>query len=73
MCGNGNRKPIGKCSQCGGIVSVPEAWMSVNRPVPTCEKCGAVADETQNLPTIKTKPVNQFQTNCEIDWNYKGE
>jgi hypothetical protein len=52
--GNLDNRPIGKCSQCGGIVSVPTYFHSVNRPLPTCERCGAVADETSNLPVIKT-------------------
>lgn len=54
---NGDRRPVGKCSCCGGVVSLPVAWWSVNRPVPTCERCGAVADETDPLPVVKTRPV----------------
>jgi hypothetical protein len=29
--------------------------MSTKRPVPTCEKCGATADPTANLPVIETR------------------
>lgn len=57
MCGNLNRRPIGRCSQCNGIVSLPNVWMSVNRPVPFCESCGAMADMYSNLPVIPTIPV----------------
>lgn len=51
---NLDQLPVGKCSNCGGVVSIPRVFYSVKRPVPTCEKCGAKADETQNLPLIKT-------------------
>lgn len=34
---------IGTCSQCGGAVSVPDAWGGVIPPTPTCTQCGAVA------------------------------
>jgi hypothetical protein len=35
------KQTLGACSLCGGRVSVPTAWMSVNPPVPCCESCGA--------------------------------
>lgn len=57
MAGNLHNKVIGKCSQCGGPVSIPTVWHSVDRPVPQCEWCGAVASETEGLPVIPTKPV----------------
>ncbi len=61
--GNANNTPIGKCSQCGGIVSFPKAYMSINRPVPQCESCGAtVVNEGRKLPTIETKPVPSVVT-----------
>lgn len=53
--GNLDRKIVGKCSLCGGIVSVPTVFMSVNRPVPSCEKCGAVADIAAKLPVVPMK------------------
>ena len=57
MCGNLDRRPIGKCSQCGGVGSIPTVFWSVNRPVARCERCGAIADETDRLPVIPTIPV----------------
>lgn len=57
MRGNLNRRPIGKCSQCGGVVSIPTIWWSVSRPVAQCESCGAVLDETWNLPVVPTRPL----------------
>ena len=59
MTGNSDRRVIGKCSQCGGVVSIPTFIMSVNRPVPSCESCGAVMDITANLPVIPTRPVKR--------------
>lgn len=56
--GNLNRQPIGRCSQCGGVVSTPRSFYSVNRPVPECESCGAVADEAANLPVVPTNGAN---------------
>lgn len=32
---------VGTCNQCGGRVSIPKLWMSVNPPTPTCEGCGS--------------------------------
>jgi hypothetical protein len=59
MRGNSHLRPIGRCSECGGVVSIPTVWHSVSRPVPSCEACGAVADETSHLPVIPTKPVKR--------------
>lgn len=42
---------IGKCSNCGGNVSVPEVYHSVVPPVPTCDHCGA--KKKSDLPTIE--------------------
>lgn len=57
MCGNMNRKPIGTCSQCGGVVSVPTMWHGVNRPVASCERCGATAKASG--PVIETEGGRQ--------------
>ncbi len=50
------KKIIGNCSHCGGPVSVPIHYMSVNPPIPECDSCGAQADNTAHLPTIPMKP-----------------
>lgn len=34
---------IGQCSNCGGDVLVPEVWGGVDKPRPTCNRCGATA------------------------------
>ena len=33
---------IGTCGNCGGRVSVPDAWMGVVPPIPSCDSCGAI-------------------------------
>lgn len=48
------RNIIGKCSICGGRVSVPDSFLSTIPPTPTCESCGATA--RSNLPIIPMKP-----------------
>jgi hypothetical protein len=47
-----NLKIVGRCSLCGGVVSVPFVSWSVGRVLPTCEECGATLDETANRPTL---------------------
>lgn len=42
---------IGKCSICGGDVTVPKIHYSVIDPKPTCKKCGAV--KANDMPVIK--------------------
>jgi len=38
-----NHRRIGSCSLCGGDVVIPEGWMSILPPRPTCRKCHATA------------------------------
>jgi len=45
---------VGTCSLCGGAVTVPSVFWSVNAPIPTCIKCGAT--QKQKLPTIEMEP-----------------
>jgi hypothetical protein len=33
----------GTCSLCRGRVTLPDVWFGTEPPVPTCEKCHAVA------------------------------
>jgi len=49
-----NDTVLGKCSCCGGLVMVPGAWAGILPPRPTCSSCGAVAEDTPNLPVIPT-------------------
>jgi len=52
-----NRKTIGKCSICGGAVTVPTVTWSVIPPRPQCEKCGAYASKAAGLPTVPMEPM----------------
>ena len=49
-------KVLGKCNLCGGKVVIPTVWFGIKPPVPTCEKCGAVEDDTAKLPTLPMRP-----------------
>ena len=49
---------IGKCSICGGPVSVPEIWHGVVPPTPTCERCGATHEPQDSLPTLPMRRAN---------------
>ena len=59
--------PVGKCGDCGGVVSVPETWMGTQRPPKTCEGCGAIAEETAGLPTMPMKKSHRMMANCLCD------
>lgn len=66
MCGNLNKRPVGRCSQCGGVVSIPPVFWSVMRPVPSCERCGAVLDEAHSLPVVPTMPVRKYRRKRQL-------
>jgi hypothetical protein len=36
---------IGTCGNCGGPVEIPEVWMCIYPPTPTCRQCGATPKE----------------------------
>lgn len=42
---------VGRCSNCGGNVTLPEIHHSVTIPVPTCQSCGAT--KKNELPIIE--------------------
>jgi hypothetical protein len=48
-------KTVGTCSECGGRVTLPDAWMGMNPPIPTCQKCGARAKQPHG-PVIPMEP-----------------
>lgn len=61
---------IGTCSICGGPVTIPVVWGGVIPPVPTCEHCGATAQNSygpiipmQNNKTYKTTSYNSSGSN----------
>lgn len=51
-----NTQTVGRCSICGGRVSVPAVWMGIYPPTPTCDKCGATAKPEDGLPVIPMTP-----------------
>lgn len=60
-----NDKTIGKCSLCGGAVTVPAVWFGVVPPTPTCQKCGAISDENPG-PVIPMRPAPKVFTSTTI-------
>lgn len=46
---------IGTCSNCGGRVSIPRAWLGINPPVPQCERCHATAKQPHG-PVVDMDP-----------------
>lgn len=45
---------IGRCSLCGGNVTLPETWAGTQPPTPGCMNCGAV--KRNDLPVIDMVP-----------------
>lgn len=54
-----SKRLIGKCGICGGAVYLDTVYMSTKPPKPRCESCGAVADETANMPVIPMKGMRK--------------
>lgn len=48
---------LGRCSICGGNVTVPFMWHGIYPPVPTCNSCGAVKKNT--TPVIDMTPTKE--------------
>lgn len=46
---------VGTCGNCGGPVDVPDVWMGIYPPVPTCRHCGATA-KPKNGPPMEMNP-----------------
>jgi hypothetical protein len=56
---------VGKCSLCGGSVTVPTVWHGILRPTATCQSCGAT--EKNNLPVIQMeKPAKRNVTTITV-------
>lgn len=56
--------PVGRCGECGGVVSVPEVWAGTQRPPERCEECGAEADPARGLPHLPMKRRPKIEANC---------
>lgn len=57
---------VGTCGNCGGEVVLPDCSMSVLKPVPTCNRCGATAKTSG--PVIPMNPAPR-RTNFIPDRN----
>lgn len=51
---------VGKCGACGGVVTVPNVWMGIYPPVPQCNSCHRVADQTAKMPIVPMQPKKSF-------------
>lgn len=56
-----NEQVIGRCSICGGEVTVPVMWWGVIPPTPTCSKCGATEAKAAG-PVIPMVPGREWRT-----------
>jgi hypothetical protein len=54
------KKTIGTCGNCGGRVSIPEAWLGITPPIPTCESCHTEVDQPHG-PALKMKPARRYR------------
>ena len=45
------KQVVGRCSQCGGEVTVPSIWHGVEAPKASCSRCHAI-QSNQHLPII---------------------
>ncbi len=61
-----SKQVIGRCSECLGLVTVPEYWMGIYPPVPTCESCGA--RKKDDLPIIDMDPPPERR---KMPWEVK--
>ena len=51
-----NGRIVGTCGNCGGPVTMPEMWLSLNKSGPRCERCGARACEGFGPPVPMRAP-----------------
>ena len=56
---------VGRCSICGGNVTLPTYFASIIPPVPTCQSCGATAARPE-LPVVPMEP-RRFTTSDRSD------
>ena len=54
-----NKQTVGTCGLCGGAVTVPQFFMSVVPPTPTCEDCGATAKPNHG-PVLPMNPPQRW-------------
>ena len=50
-----NDRIVGRCSLCGGAVTIPIVYWGVGQPQPTCRSCGA----TMRQPVLPMVPMQR--------------
>jgi hypothetical protein len=61
-----SEKAIGKCSLCGGVVTMHYGlWMSIIPPAPTCSSCGATKSDVPENIIPMANPTNKAFTSVE--------
>jgi hypothetical protein len=50
---------VGKCSLCGGAVTVPTVYHSTVPPTPSCQSCGAT--KKNDLPIVEMERAPRQQ------------
>jgi hypothetical protein len=61
---------LGRCSICGGRVTVPTVWSASTPPVPTCEICGAIEDK--GAPGEKPLPIIRMTRRADNPYKPNG-
>lgn len=62
-------RTVGTCSICGGRVSVPDHWMGIYPPVPSCDSCGAHMKQPHGPVVPMEKPGEQKTPKLSLGWD----
>ena len=62
---------LGRCSICGGRVTVPTIWSGTIPPTPTCEVCGAI--EATYDPGEKPLPIIRMTRRADNPYKPNGQ
>lgn len=60
-------KIIGTCSECGGPVGIPLAWLGIFPPAPECLHCHATKKDSYG-PVIDMEPAKKYYYRGEFDF-----
>lgn len=52
---------VGRCSNCGGSVTVPDIWLGTYPPTPTCDQCGATKKSDKPVVDMDPPPKRRWQ------------
>jgi len=56
---------VGTCGNCGGPVAVPQVWMGIYPPIPTCRSCDATPQNAHG-PRIAMNPPPRRDFSCMV-------